>query len=751
MTLSLAGARRDAGVSVAEVSLKLLWDVITAIKVGQNGHAYVINAEGRLVAHPDISLVLRNTDFSNLPQVQAARKTPTPDSNAPREEIQEATDFRGGRVLTAYAAVQPLKWQVFVELPIDEAYASLYELVKRSALVLLGGLLLALVSGVFLARRMVIPIQALRQGAARIGGGDLAQRISVKTGDELEGLANQFNDMAARLQDSYADLEQKVETRTHELSESLEQQTATSEVLRVISSSPGALEPVFETMLANATRICEAKFSFLWLLEGEAFRAVALNGLPAALAEERQRAPIVRPGPEIPLGRLALTKQVIHIADIRNEQAYLDGFPPIVALVDLGGARTLLLVPMLKERELIGALAIYKQEVRPFSEKQIELVTNFASQAVIAIENVRLLNQLRERTTDLARSVGELSALGEVSQAINSTLDLESVLTTIVSQAVKLSNCEAGAIYVFDDAVQEFHLHAIYGMEESMVASIRTHHISATDAQIGLATSTRAPLQIPDLQAEPASPLNQLIVEAGFRALLVLPLLRPGQIVGALVVRRRAPGEFPKSVVDLLQTFAAQSVVAIQNARLFHEIEEKGQQLEMASSHKSQFLANMSHELRTPLNAVIGVTEMLLEDAHDLKRDDEVEPLSRVLNAAKHLLALINDILDLSKIEAGRMDLNVEQVPIAPLMKDLVATIEPLAAKNGNKILLDLPADSVQVRADPMRLRQILLNLASNASKFTDKGTIGMRVERHTIDGVPWIDFVVTRYWHRDD
>jgi signal transduction histidine kinase/CheY-like chemotaxis protein len=403
-----------------------------------------------------------------------------------------------------------------------------------------------------------------------------------------------------------------------------------------------------------------------------------------------------------------------------------------------------LLVPMLKEKELIGAIAIYKQEIRLFTDKQIELVASFASQAVIAIENVRLLNQLRERTTELARSVGELRALGEVSQAINSTLDLESVLTTIVSQAVQLSSCQAGAIYVFDEAIQEFQLHAIYGMADDMVAAVREHHIKATDAEIGMATSTRAPVQIADLQAQPDSPLNKLIVQAGFRAVLVLPLLRPGRVVGALVVRRRAPGEFPKSVVDLLQTFAAQSVVAIQNAQLFHEIEEKGHQLELASSHKSQFLANMSHELRTPLNAVIGVTEMLLEDARDLAREDEVEPLSRVLNAAKHLLALINDILDLSKIEAGRMDLNVEQVPVAPLMKDLVATIEPLAAKNANKIVLDVAADATQVRADPMRLRQILLNLASNASKFTDKGTIGIRVVRHSVDGVPWIDFTVT-------
>ncbi len=407
---------------------------------------------------------------------------------------------------------------------------------------------------------MVVPIQALRQGAAKIGGGDFSERISVKTGDELEGLADQFNDMAGRLQDSYADLENKVETRTHEL----------------------------------------------------------------------------------------------------------------------------------------------------------------------------------------AQSVKELRALGEVSQAINSTLDLESVLTTIVTQAVQLSNCEAGVIYVFDEAIQEFHLHATYGMNEDMIAAIKEHHIRSTETQIGLATSTRVPVQNPDLLTEPDTPLNKLIIEAGFRALLVMPLLRPDRIVGALVVRRRAPGAFPKSVVELLQTFAVQSVVAIQNARLFQEIEEKGHQLEIASSHKSQFLANMSHELRTPLNAVIGVTEMLLEDANDLKRDDEIEPLTRVLNAARHLLALINDILDLSKIEAGRMELRLESFVLTPLIDDVVKTIEPLAAKNANGVTVRCGSVIKPMHADQIRVRQALLNLMSNANKFTDHGAITVEAEQREEGGRDWITIAVT-------
>ena len=366
----------------------------------------------------------------------------------------------------------------------------------------------------------------------------------------------------------------------NELRESLQQQTATADVLKVISSSPGELEPVFQAMLENATKICQAKYGVMFLLENDAFRTRALCGVPPALAEERQRNPVIHPSPKTGVGRVLRTKQTAHIADVLAEPEYVDvpaGFTK-PGIVQFGGARTELAVPMLKDDELVGTIVIYRTEVRPFTDKQIELVTNFAAQAVIAIENTRLLNELRTRTNELAQSVSELQALGEVSQAVNSTLDLETVLTTIVGRAVQLSRTDAGAIYVFDEGRKEFRLHATYGMSEAMIAAISDQHIGLGDSNIGAATAQRKPIQVPDIRNQP-SPVNEIVLREGYRGILIIPLLRPDHIVGALVVRRKTPGEFSQSAIELLQTFADQSVVAIQNARLFESVEARTRDL----------------------------------------------------------------------------------------------------------------------------------------------------------------------------
>jgi signal transduction histidine kinase len=298
---------------------------------------------------------------------------------------------------------------------------------------------------------------------------------------------------------------------------------------------------------------------------------------------------------------------------------------------------------------------------------------------------------------------------------------------------VHLSQTDAGAIYAYDDASEEFALRATFGMDEHLIAAIGAQHIHLGTAGVGEATSRRAPVQIPDLRSEPSNPVTDLILEAGFRALLVMPLLRPDRIVGALVVRRREPGEFPASTVDLLQTFAVQSVVAIQNARLFGEIEEKGRELAVASQHKSQFLANMSHELRTPLNAILGYTELIIDDIYGVAPPKMREVLDRVQRNGKHLLGLINDVLDLSKIEAGQLSLQLGNFSIREMLQGVYAAVEPLATAKQLALKLDVPQGLPQGRGDERRLSQVVLNLVGNAIKFTDQGEV--KISAKSVNG----------------
>jgi signal transduction histidine kinase len=386
-------------------------------------------------------------------------------------------------------------------------------------------------------------------------------------------------------------------------------------------------------------------------------------------------------------------------------------------------------------------IAVGRFEVRPFTEQQVKLLETFADQAVIAIENARLFSELQARTGELQRSVERLTALFEVSGAVSATLDLDRVLETVVARAAELAGADGGAIYAYDAASGLFELRATHRMSAELVAAIRGARIRVGETPVGQAAAARAPVQVPDLLAEAEeSPARRALERAGYRALLSVPLLREQEIVGALVVRRKSPGAFADDTVALLQTFANQSALAIQNARLFRELADKSRQLEEASRHKSEFLANMSHELRTPLNAIIGFTEVLLERYFGEINEKQEDYLKDVLSSGQHLLSLINDILDLSKVEAGRMELELGTFDLGPVLEAGLVMVRERASRGGVALSLAVADDLGRVEADERKVKQVLFNLLSNAVKFTpDGGAVGVSARR--VDG--WIEVAV--------
>jgi signal transduction histidine kinase len=712
MMLSLAGTRRDTGVSIAQVNLKLIWDVVSKIKVGAHGRAYVVDSDGRLIAHPDISLVLRNTDMSRLAQVRGAR------AGSATEAVQEADDIGGHKVLTAYAPVNPLGWFVFVETPIEEAYAPLYQSLERMGYVLLGALVLAFIAGMFLAGRMVVPIQALRSGAALIGSGDLGQRITIKSGDEVEALADQFNDMAGKLQESYADLEKKVEQRTAELSVSLEQQTAISEILRVISNSPDDVQPVLDSVAEHAARICRAQVVDIILLEDNILRSAAVFG---EMRRDIGEVPLDR---STVMGRAVCDMQPVQLED---QQAAGDEFARGREFARKFGHRTILAVPLVREGRALGCILVRRHEIERFEQKDVALLTTFADQAAIAIENVRLFEAEQQRTHELSESLEQQTATADVLKIISrSTFDLQSVLNTLVESVARL--CDADMVSIRRPKGVGFLHVATRGVPSEYSEYMQSHPIEPGRGTVaGRVLLEGKPVHVADVQVDPEYSMTAISQRAGFHTFLGVPLQREGNPIGIIILGRTVVRPFTDKQIELATTFADQAVIAIENVRLFEEIQEKSRQIEEASKHKSQFLANMSHELRTPLNAILGYAELVLDGIYGEAPEKMRNVLERIQTNGKHLLGLINDVLDLSKIEAGQLVLSLNDYSIKDMMQGVYVAVEPLAGNKKLNFRLEVPPDLPPARGDERRLSQVLLNLVGNAIKFTDTGEVAMR------------------------
>ena len=556
--------------------------------------------------------------------------------------------------------------------------------------------------------------------AATLGGARSIVYVPMLKDDALIGVINIYRQEARPFTDKQIELVQNFAAQAviaientrllNELRQSLEQQTATAEVLSVISSSPGELEPVFKAMLANAVRICDAKFGSLFLAEGDALRLAAEVGMPVEYAEFQKQRGWYQPTPGSGLDSVMRTRQLNQTDDYAAD-------PVRGPAVKLGRARSTVWVPMLKDDVLIGVISIYRQEVRPFTDKQIALVQNFAAQAVIAIENTRLLNELRE---SLQQQIATADVLKVISR---STFNLQAVLDALVESAARL--CDASNAFIYRRDGQTYRLDSTFGFSPEYKAYMIEQPIApGRETLIGRTTIEGKVVQILDALNDPEYTWRESQQRGGYRTMLGVPLMREGITIGVLSMTRTEVKPFTDRQIELLTTFADQAVIAIENVRLFDEIQDKSRQLEVASQHKSQFLANMSHELRTPLNAILGYTELMADGIYGELPEKTMGVLKRLESNGRHLLGLINDVLDLSKIEAGQLVLELSPYSIEDIAQTVRSTLEPLAADKKLAFKVEVAPKLPAGHGDGRRLTQVVINLVGNAIKFTDAGEV---------------------------
>jgi len=888
MPIAVRSGGAKGPVAVADVNLKFMWDVVTRIRIGEEGKVYVVDKAGFLIAHPDIGRVLQKQDLSQVPHVKRALE-----AVGDAHTVGVTRDADGTEVLSSYAPIATLGWRVFAEQPAKVVLSRLYESLARTGVLLLGGLAISALAALFLARGMVRPIRAMQESAQLIGEGQLDHRLDIRTGDELETLASQFNRMTARLAESYASLERKVDERTHELSNALDQQTAISDILRVISSSPTDVQPVLEAVAERAAQLCEAPFARVMLVQGDELAPRASYTDP--------RHTMTIPGYPVPLdrssisGRAAVDRKTVHIADVlpvldaeffgardnilamriraalavplmREGGAYgaiflfrseprafaadqialvetfarqaaiaidnvrlfnetrdalerqtaigevlrvitaspTDVRPVVEAVAEralrlcdaddaqvlvaeggrlgsvvLGGGpgedargesfavdrsfvagrafvdraavsvddllapdaardfpegnrlalemgfRTVVAVPLMREAVPVGVMTLRRRNVRPFDARAVALLQTFADQAAIAIENVRLFNETRE-------ALEHQKASGEVLAAISSSIaDTAPVFERILASCERLFEGRLAVITLVgeDGAV---HLGAYHGPGREELERMYPLPLDETTAT-GRAVLRREFLHYADVAADPDVPARarEGWTAGGMRAAMVAPMLWKGAGIGSIHVMRDFPGAFSDKEIALLRTFADQAAIAIENARLIGEIQDKSRQLEIANKHKSEFLANMSHELRTPLNAIIGFSEVLIERMFGELNDKQDDYLKDILASGRHLLALINDILDLAKVEAGRMELEPSRFHIPTAIDNAMTLVRERAQRHGIALGHDIEASLDQIFADERKFKQILVNLLTNAVKFTpDGGSVDVLARR---------------------